>query len=224
MEIAEALIHSTIFVLPTFLDNSPNSLAEAMAVGTPSIATNVGGIPSMIKHGEDGFLIAKNNPDDLAQTILKTINDKKLERIEQQNLANAVSVRDTEWWNTKILELKQRSANSESPEENLANQRLLNYLSLLSYMYADNALKNNKLIEAQKYLFIYEKADPDNTEVYYLKAVYYALQNNNSLALKSLETAVIKGFDDFERIQKDSHFHFSDIEMEVIRKGVNPKQ
>ena len=91
-------------------------------------------------------------------------------------------------------------------------------------MYADNALKNNKLIEAQKYLFIYEKADPDNTEVYYLKAVYYALQNNNSLALKSLETAVIKGFDDFERIQKDSHFHFSDIEMEVIRKGVNPKQ
>ena len=76
-----------------------------------------------------------------------------------------------------------------------------------------NALKNNQLSEAQKYLFIYEKVDPDNTEVYYLKAVYYSLQNNNTLAQKSLKTAVSKGFDDFKRIRNDSRFHFSDIEM-----------
>jgi len=38
------------------------------------------------------------------------------------------------------------------------------------------------------------------------------------LALKSLEEAVDKGFNDFKRIAKDPHFHFSEIEMDVIRK------
>ncbi len=141
------------------------------------------------------------------------------ERGAQKPLANAIATQNTEWWNKKVLELEQKSSNSKSLEENLANQRLLNYLSLLSYMYADNALKNNQLMDAQKYLFIYEKVDPDNSEVYYLKAIYYTLQNNNSLAIQTLETAVSKGFEDFERIAKDPHFHFSSLEMEMIRKG-----
>lgn len=136
----------------------------------------------------------------------------------QKPLANAVGTQNTEWWNKTIDELILKSTTSGNIEENLANQRLLNYLSLVSYMYADNALKNNKIAEAQKFLFIYEKVDPDNTEVYYLKAVYYALQNNNNMALKSLEEAVDKGFDDFERIAKDPHFHFSQIELDVIKK------
>lgn len=138
------------------------------------------------------------------------------EKSAQKPLSQAISTQNTEWWNKTITQLEQNTTNSASSEENLANQRLLNYLSLLSYMYADNSLKNNKLAEAQKYLYIYEKVDPENTEVYYLKAIYYALQNNNSLALNALEMAVSKGFNDFERIAKDPHFHFSEIEIEVI--------
>jgi len=92
------------------------------------------------------------------------------EKNAQKPLSQAISTQNTEWWNKTITRLEQNTTSSESPEENLANQRLLNYLSLLSYMYADNSLKNNKLAEAQKYLYIYEKVDPENTEVYYLKA------------------------------------------------------
>ncbi len=47
-EIALELAKSNLFVLPTLVANSPNSLAEAMALGIPSIAINTGGIPSMI--------------------------------------------------------------------------------------------------------------------------------------------------------------------------------
>ncbi len=55
-ELIPVLLKSKIFILPTFIDNSPNSLCEAMALGMPCIASNVGGIPSLIDHERNGFL------------------------------------------------------------------------------------------------------------------------------------------------------------------------
>jgi glycosyltransferase involved in cell wall biosynthesis len=61
------------------MDNSPNCLAEAMAVGTPSLATKVGGIPSMIRHGVDGMLFKKHDSDELVRMILLLANDVELQ-------------------------------------------------------------------------------------------------------------------------------------------------
>jgi len=137
----------------------------------------------------------------------------------QAELASNITAKDSKWWSNKIDEIIQSSRMAKSKEEKLMHLRLLNYMSLISFMYADNALKNNKLDESQKYLSIYEKVDPNNSEVYYLQAVFYAKQNKNDLALVSLEKAVSKGFDDFERIRNDNNFHFSEIELELIRKA-----
>ena len=49
---------------------------EANACGKPVIGTNVGGIPDVIKDGNNGFLIEPNNPRELQKTIEKIINDK----------------------------------------------------------------------------------------------------------------------------------------------------
>jgi glycosyltransferase involved in cell wall biosynthesis len=68
-DVALELSRSTIFVLPSLLDNSPNCLAEAMAVGVPSVATNVGGIPSMIKNNVDGILFEKHDVDGLVEIV-----------------------------------------------------------------------------------------------------------------------------------------------------------
>ncbi len=80
-EIANILSTSAIFVLPTLVDNSPNSLLEAMAVGVPSIATDVGGISSMILNGVDGLLIKPQSINEITNSVIILLNNRNL-RIE----------------------------------------------------------------------------------------------------------------------------------------------
>ncbi len=60
-ELASLLSRSSLLIHPSYIENSPNSVAEAMMVGTPVIATNVGGIPSMIKNDETGWLFQEGD-------------------------------------------------------------------------------------------------------------------------------------------------------------------
>lgn len=65
---------------PTHADNSPNSLAEAMAVGTPCVASAAGGIPTLAREGVDALLVQDDDPYALAGTILRLIDDRALAR------------------------------------------------------------------------------------------------------------------------------------------------
>ncbi|HSC53211.1 MAG TPA: glycosyltransferase [Phnomibacter sp.] len=60
-----------VFIHPSYIDNSPNSLCEAQIIGIPVISTNVGGISSLIENGNTGFLIPANDPYTLAKRILE---------------------------------------------------------------------------------------------------------------------------------------------------------
>jgi len=60
----------SVYVHPTYIDNSPNSVCEAQLLGLPVIATNVGGIPTLVSHNETGFLVPTNAPYDLAYRII----------------------------------------------------------------------------------------------------------------------------------------------------------
>lgn len=60
---------SHVYVCPSVLENSPNSLCEAMLLGMPVIASNVGGIPDLVNNGEEGLLFPAGNVDDLADDV-----------------------------------------------------------------------------------------------------------------------------------------------------------
>ena len=69
----EVMARSNIFVAP-FINtygpaDYPLSILEAMASGLPVIATNVGGIPEILKHKENGLLVGPNSPFELAKSI-----------------------------------------------------------------------------------------------------------------------------------------------------------
>lgn len=67
-----------IFINTTNFDNMPVSVMEAMALGLPVISTNVGGMPFLINHGEDGLLVESNNLDAFVaaiQTLVANPND-----------------------------------------------------------------------------------------------------------------------------------------------------
>ncbi len=68
-QIIREMMEARAFVLPSHMDNSPNSLAEAMIVGMPCIASDAGGIPSMIDDGETGLIYPHRDPKSLSKQI-----------------------------------------------------------------------------------------------------------------------------------------------------------
>ncbi|HBA47795.1 MAG TPA: hypothetical protein DCZ91_08340 [Lachnospiraceae bacterium] len=54
-QMRDRYLESSLFVCPSSLENSPNSLGEAMLLGMPCVCANVGGIPSLFRDGEDGI-------------------------------------------------------------------------------------------------------------------------------------------------------------------------
>lgn len=72
-ELASMLIETDIYVQTSHIENSPNSLCEAMIVGTPVIATNVGGTETMLQNC--GTLIPDGDPYIMAATIIKVADN-----------------------------------------------------------------------------------------------------------------------------------------------------
>jgi len=66
-----------IFINTTNVDNTPISVIEAMALGLPVVSTNVGGMPYLIQHNEDGVLVEKNNPSAMTTEICKIVEENK---------------------------------------------------------------------------------------------------------------------------------------------------
>lgn len=74
----EAYAGATLYVQPSYIENSPNSLAEAQICGLPAVATAVGGTPSMIAEGSTGFLFPATDPYMGASHILTLARDAAL--------------------------------------------------------------------------------------------------------------------------------------------------
>lgn len=70
-----ALRDLDIFVLCSTSEACPNALLEAMATGLPVVAARVGGIPALIKDGENGLLVTPGDQSSLVRAIIRLIED-----------------------------------------------------------------------------------------------------------------------------------------------------
>jgi glycosyltransferase involved in cell wall biosynthesis len=77
-EMVTRLLKSHVFVLPSSIENSSNSLAEAMLIGVPCVAAYTGGTPSMLEEGKCGLLYPFMEYPMLAENIRKLFNDDEL--------------------------------------------------------------------------------------------------------------------------------------------------
>lgn len=81
-QIKEMLLSSTVYVHPSYIDNSPNSICEAQMCGVPVIATNVGGVCSIVEDGVTGYLVPTNDPYQTAYLVNKlSENQIEVEKI-----------------------------------------------------------------------------------------------------------------------------------------------
>jgi len=71
-------LNAHLFICPSSIENSPNSVGEAQLLGVPTIASFVGGVPDMISHGETGLLYRFEDVEMLAEHIREIFNDNKL--------------------------------------------------------------------------------------------------------------------------------------------------
>lgn len=74
-ELSDLLTASDIYVHVSHIENSPNSVCEAMIVGMPIIASYAGGTASLLKDGEDGKLVQDGDPYVLAGAIVSMYQD-----------------------------------------------------------------------------------------------------------------------------------------------------
>ena len=74
-----------IGILSTYTEGISNSIIEFMAIGKPVIATDGGGTNEIIIHKETGYLIPKESPEILRETVLKLVNDSELTQKLGQN-------------------------------------------------------------------------------------------------------------------------------------------
>lgn len=76
----QSLLNADMYVHPSYIDNSPNSLCEAQYLGLPCCATNVGGVSSLIKDKVSGIMIPSNAPFDMAMAIKNCYDNEDIWR------------------------------------------------------------------------------------------------------------------------------------------------
>ncbi|MBC8767873.1 glycosyltransferase family 4 protein [Arenibacter sp. BSSL-BM3] len=92
---AQEYLKSHIFICPSSIENSPNSLGEAQILGVPSIASYVGGVPDMIDPGENGLLYRFEEIEMLAQRIKDIFeNDKLAVKLSEGGIKSATKRHD----------------------------------------------------------------------------------------------------------------------------------
>jgi glycosyltransferase involved in cell wall biosynthesis len=83
-------------LLSSSWENFPHTVVEALAAGTPVIATAVGGIPEVVRDGENGLLVPAGDPGALAEAIRRYFADPELRERLQAQAAPSVAEYDSE--------------------------------------------------------------------------------------------------------------------------------
>jgi glycosyltransferase involved in cell wall biosynthesis len=71
---------SDVFVFPSLHEGLGIALLEAMAMGRPCVASDVGPIPEVVEHGRSGLLVRPGDPDALAEALVTLLQQPELSR------------------------------------------------------------------------------------------------------------------------------------------------
>jgi colanic acid/amylovoran biosynthesis glycosyltransferase len=74
----QGYLEADIFALPSLKEGISVAVMEAMAMETPVVVTQVGGMAELIDNGVDGILVQPENPGEMADAIAKLLQDKEL--------------------------------------------------------------------------------------------------------------------------------------------------
>ena len=111
-QMKERFLKSSVFVCASVLENSPNTVGEAMLLGVPVAASDAGGIPDMITNDRDGLLFSAGDAKALAKAISRLWDEERdhegltlAQRLSTQAATRAHIVHDGECNYLRLLEI-----------------------------------------------------------------------------------------------------------------------
>lgn len=75
-KMCQRYLKSHVFVCPSSIENSPNSIGEAMLLGVPCVASHVGGILELLRHEDEGFIYQPDAPYMLAHYVCEIFENE----------------------------------------------------------------------------------------------------------------------------------------------------
>lgn len=121
-EMKEQYLRSHLFVCCSSLENSPNSLGEAMLLGMPCVSADVGGVSSIFTGGKDGIVYRgkdlKSNAENLAKAVLEMWGDSsKMGEYCDNARKHALKTHDKETNYKRLVEIYTQIAMKEKKLE-----------------------------------------------------------------------------------------------------------
>lgn len=110
----QAFLDANVFVLSSTVENSPNSLGEAMLLGVPCVSADVGGVSSMLTHEKEGYLYPSSAPYMLAYDIDRIFREQeRAEELGQAARLRAEQTHNPEANFKKLMDIYQKIAFSK---------------------------------------------------------------------------------------------------------------
>ena len=104
-------LSANVFVLPSTIENSPNSLGEAMLLGVPCVAADVGGVSTMLNHRTEGWIYQGTAPYMLAHYVMDVFAmEDRAEAMGAEAAQHAANTHDPEKNMARLLEIYQELA------------------------------------------------------------------------------------------------------------------
>ena len=111
----QAFLDANVFVLPSTIENSPNSLGEAMLLGVPCVAADVGGVTTMMRHRLEGEVYPSTAPYMLAFYVENIFaQGEAAEAMGEAARAHAGVTHDPEKNLADLLEIYERLAKNSA--------------------------------------------------------------------------------------------------------------
>ena len=142
------------------------------------------------------------SPKQDAVTEAEKIKDSQEEEL-LSNYSNDVASKDMNWWRKEVARLRNEIKQNGNKDKVLQDKRMLNYVSLITYMTISHAYNANDMSKVEILLELYKLVDPENSEHAYIYAELYSKQGKADKAINSLKEAVKLGFKDLDRLQHD---------------------
>lgn len=101
-------LQSNVFVSPSSIENSPNSVGEAMLLGMPVISSDVGGVRDMLEDGREGWLYDTSDVDRLAGLVCHVFaqeNESEVMGVAAAAAAHAGRTHDPDVNYTRLMEI-----------------------------------------------------------------------------------------------------------------------
>lgn len=77
-QVVQNLKNAHVFLSASLIENSPNSVGEALVIGTPVVSSDVGGVKDFIEHGKNGFIYPVDEPYMIPYYVGKLFDDSVL--------------------------------------------------------------------------------------------------------------------------------------------------